>query len=189
MVAYGNRLKPLSSSTIYRYDIRAGSWSQVVPSGADSESFTQIQNRAYGTTVNTQNTGFWLGGYSSSTTDGRGDSAERPQKGLISYNMTTNTWKAISMKYYTPSETQLGGKAEYLAEYGLVVIMGGSAPPADLTRAQGWQDVNYLDFRNVTLYNPETQSWYWQSTTGDYPTPRILFCSSVVPAGNGSYEM
>ena len=63
--------------------------------------------------------------------------------------------------------------------------------PEGLFVAMGGQDVfnNLLSFDSVLIFDPSTQDWYNQTTTGSPPTPRREFCAPGISSTNNTYEM
>lgn len=70
-------------------------------------------------------------------------------------------------------------------EEGVMVMIGGIAP------TNSWDTSGALrSMTNITVFDPETGSWYSQTATGDVPMARKNMCVVGVQSSNEStYEM
>ena len=139
-----------------------------------------------------QGVGYMLGGYDGAVSHSY---LTTPVPGLLTYNMTANTWSNESAKGYSTYGTALNGRMHFLPSYGasgILAIFGGefSLPSSWLEEGN-----NHVPFSNITLYDTENKSWYWQTATGntgpnDIPPPATMFCSAMVSAsGSGTTEI
>ncbi|EEH50475.1 uncharacterized protein PADG_06554 [Paracoccidioides brasiliensis Pb18] len=75
---------------------------------------------------------------------------------------------------------------------GLLIAVGGVIYPVDvlhgLTESQQQENNRTAPgfMRSVPVYDIDTQKWYMQDTTGDYPPQLSHFCSVVAAAQDGS---
>lgn len=103
--------------------------------------------------------------------------------------MTTKSWANETTDAFSDYGTLIGGAAVYIPTFGpngLITVLGGSTwgLEPDQKKPLGW-----LDFNNLTLFDPVTKDWYWQKTTGNAPTSRRNFCTVGAEGTNGTYEM
>lgn len=45
------------------------------------------------------------------------------------------------------------------------------------------------DLETVSIYDPSSEQWFNQTTTGNIPQPREEFCLAGLESNNGTYEM
>ena len=135
------------------------------------------------------NTGFLMGGQAAGP-----NSSGVLVPGLVTYNMTSQTWVNESATPFTAYGTSVGAESLCLPDFGpsgLVMFLGGvtsaASNPYDsfsaLSQSAG------VAFDNITLFDPFSRQWYWQTTTGSRPTPRHEFCASGIAGPQGTYEM
>lgn len=148
-----------------------------------------LQQASAGAAATCYNTGFNLGGQ---TTTQNGTVIFVP--GLLTYNMSSHTWSNESAAPFTTHGTSVGAEAVCLPDFGprgLILFLGGITSVGDnlleslfaLFRSPG------VAFDNLTVYDPFTREWYWQTTTGNRPTPRHEFCAVGVQGPQNTYEM
>lgn len=156
------------------------------------ESQSQIaglQRASAGAAATCYNTGFNLGGH---TIGQNGTDTLVP--GLLTYNMTSQVWANESAAPFAPHGTSIGAEAVCLPTFGsrgLVLFLGGLTSVGDnwldpllpLAQSPG------MAFDNLTVYDPFTRQWSWQTTTGTRPTPRHEFCAVGVQGPQNTYEM
>ncbi|KAH8892223.1 hypothetical protein GQ53DRAFT_823023 [Thozetella sp. PMI_491] len=160
----------------------------------DSDSVAQTQTAGFhrataGAAATCFNTGFQVGGQMT---------GENEKKilvpGLLTYNMTSQLWANDSATAFTSHGTSLGAEAVCLpcfGPHGLVLFIGGVTSVSDdaynaysaLGTSAG------VPFDNITLYDPFAKQWYWQTTTGNRPTPRHEFCAEGVEGPQGTFEI
>lgn len=110
--------------------------------------------------------------------------------GMIMFNMGTKEWTNITGTQ-SPVVTLMAGRAEYLPSFGLqglVMVMGGHAPRADVAPTIGNSRLN--DFAALSFFDPVTLKIYTQTATGDLPVfPRAGFCTAGFQNKQGGHEM
>ena len=129
--------------------------------------------------------GFSLGGIkgslSSQKTSQLSDYIASP--GLQFYNFTSGSWYNNSAIGYTSNGASIWAGSMYVPTWGpagVLVIFGGQA----IHYLFHFKDGDaYLSMSNITLFDPLTQSWHYQMSTGDIPSQRDRFC--VVGASGG----
>lgn len=158
----------------------------------DLESPSQmagLQRASAGAGATCYNTGFNLGGYTTTQ-----DGTDILVPGLLTYNMTSQAWANESAAPFTTHRTSIGAEAVCLPAFGprgLVLFLGGLTSVDDnwldalgpLSQSPG------IAFDNLTVYDPFARQWHWQTTTGNRPTPRHEFCAVEVQGPQNTYEM
>jgi hypothetical protein len=109
--------------------------------------------------------------------------------GLVHYNMSSGAFSNTTATAYHGTGSAQRGQMVHVPAYGargLYAMLGGySALPAiGFTHGYG-----HLSFMNITLYDPATRQWHWQTAEGDVPRPREEFCAAGATSTNGTYEM
>ena len=169
-----------------------GAWSQVSQNG---NSFPSLTRPASAFAASGNGVGYILGG-----TDSikkylfAGDEPWVPVPGIVSYNMTSGAWLNSSAQGFTNTGTAFSGGFQFVPNFGskgLLIAMGGETSAAD-----GWFDVGngLLSFSNISIYDPMTTTWYWQSAAGytgpaDIPGGSSMFCYAGAQSSGSTYEM
>lgn len=164
-----------------------GKWSKELPNNPTLFNAGLIRSED-GAVVSTPSAAFWIGGLA---TPGTHDIAVRqPIPGMVSFNFTTKSWKNETAPAFAPPYgTVYKGSAQYIPKFGpngLVMVLGGTnwaLDPAE-TQPSAW-----MDFQNLTFFDPVTKDWHWQGTTGDAPTSREDFCVVGAEGKDGTYEI
>lgn len=140
------------------------------------------------TTVN--NTMYGIGGVASQWSTPKFGGVDQVIPGMIMFNMDTRGWTNITGTE-SPVTTLMGGRIEYLPSFGpqgLVMVMGGHAPRADVSPTIENSRLN--DFETLTFFDPVTFKKHTQTATGDIPVfPRAGFCTSSFQNKQGGHEM
>lgn len=185
---YGQGADRISRQGIWKFtpdsnNPTSGQWSFEKPSNPGTLSF--IRPSFHGGFVTAGNTGYWLGGYAEANkTEGNTDNPNGETSGLISYNMETKMWKNDSALDLIPAGNARGPGGLWLPKFGpngLVSFIGG--------RTVTNLGDGYQEFSNITFFDPETRKSYFQTTTGDAPSPRKDFCQVVVESPRGGHEV
>ncbi|KAI9791798.1 MAG: hypothetical protein M1833_001322 [Piccolia ochrophora] len=168
-----------------------GSWNE--STDAIDPAFGTITRPSSGLTAFSNESAYYLGGYSNyltseDTKDLRPDDTI-PLPGMIEYNFQTGAWHNNSAAKYSPKGIGAFGRMEYVpnfGEKGLFVMIGGAIDGLKSYYA----DNTPQKFDNITVFDPATQEWYSQATTGDVPDPRYSFCSAgVKPIDANTFEI
>jgi hypothetical protein len=186
---YGVGLNTVTKVGIWKFTADGsggGSWQRQLPQNPDV--FSQLTFSEDGAHATAGDTGFYIGGMASGWTE-PGRAATQPVPGVVSFNMSTNTWTNTSVAPISPFGTVANGVAEFVPTFGangLVLVLGGTtftlkpdSRPPDGVR----------DLRNVTFFDPVSQQWYWQIATGAVPSARQNFCIVSARSQNNTYEM
>ncbi|QIW95224.1 hypothetical protein AMS68_000742 [Peltaster fructicola] len=151
-------------------------WSQLSSAG----NFSQLSRTQEGGYTSGNGLGFALGGYECVATIK--DAADYYTPGLVMYNMSSSLWYNISTGGDYTVGTQ-GARTQLVTNFGtdgvgiLVVLAGFTQQEAGIG----------LD--RVNMFDPVTQQWRIQRTTGSIPQPNRNPCLVGVPGDNGTYEL
>ncbi|TDZ39912.1 Glycosyltransferase sdnJ [Colletotrichum trifolii] len=162
----------------------------VTETSANPAFYSELRRTEEGAYVSTPDAGFVFGGIATGWTNA--NPASQPVPGVLSYNMTTTMWTnetTPGFSGFSKHATMVGGGAVYIPTFGdngLTVVMGGSTWTLQPSQSSpdGW-----MDFGNLTFYDPISKDWYWQQTTGTAPTARRGFCYVGAEGKNGTYEI
>ena len=117
-----------------------------------------------------------------STVNLRGDVAI---PGLVHFNMTTKTFSNSTASGYSFNGTAEKGAMHHVPSFGpdgLFIVMGGD----------GFWHSDYKSLQNlqtVSVFDPSSNQWFNQTTTGNVPQPRKGFCLAGIDSNNGTHEM
>ena len=165
-----------------------GSWSQVLE--ATNPTFDNVTRPFQGSAAFAGDAAYVLGGVSTSQTSPElaGIPYQVPLPGLVTYNMTTREFTNSSATEYYETGSAQRGQMIHVPTYGrkgLFMVMGGDSSPLEKYVAGN----GLRDFRNITIFDPDTKSWYYQIAGGDIPKQRIEFCLAGTNSTNGTFEM
>ncbi|KAI5918600.1 hypothetical protein F4810DRAFT_566507 [Camillea tinctor] len=164
-----------------------GTWSQVTQQ--DYLDFSKLVRSTGAAFTQSRDRGYALGGEATSTTDSsiQKQTPGYALPGLVSYDFRTGQWSNSSSASYGGYGTSLNGRAEYVpyGSNGLLLFLGGAETPIDATN----ETIVQVNWNTVTLFDPTTQSWYQQSTTGSRPPTMEGACSVGVQGPNDTYEI
>jgi hypothetical protein len=167
---------------------RSGSWTEVLY--AKHSAFAALTRPVSGLSAYGGDSAFVLGGYSSGQDKTKAATAGTPLPGLVHYNMTSRQFANMSATQYHGTGTAQRGVMVHVPVYGgskhgLFVMLGGySSAVTVFTPGHG-----HVSLANITLYDPATRRWHWQTAQGDMPRPRDEFCAAGARSTNGTYEM
>ncbi|KAL9088602.1 MAG: hypothetical protein Q9165_006122 [Trypethelium subeluteriae] len=136
-------------------------------------------------------TGYVLGGCATSDTSPGTADLQSPValNGMLAFDMSSQKLSNISATGYNGNGTVEFARMEYLAPFGpqgLLFVLGGDQPP-DIDGTSGEDD--FVPFNTVSVYEPSSNKWYQQTTTGNIPEPRKEFCTAGVASTNETYEI
>ncbi|KAH8885365.1 hypothetical protein GQ53DRAFT_829081 [Thozetella sp. PMI_491] len=153
--------------------------------------FQRAQRGSFATCFNT---GFYLGGLKVDI-----DPVTKARKrllvpGLLTHNLTSQTWANESATAFATFGTSYGGEAVCVPPFGpngLVLFLGGvTSKGLDFLDAdKSLADSAGVDFDNLTFYDPFKKEWHSQEATGNRPSPRQGFCAVGVQGPNTTYEI
>ena len=168
-----------------------GIWS---PSNPNSASLSSVTRPASGLAASGNGVGYILGGFDSWHNPHALDGGFTPLPGMLSYNMTSGAWANSSSLDYSDEGTALVGAMQFVPYYGsngLLISLG-----CESTGLGAWSNTGQglRSFANISIYDPTSRSWYWQTATGftgdaDIPPPSNMFCQVGAQSDNSTYEM
>jgi hypothetical protein len=98
------------------------------------------------------------------------------------YNFTSQEWFNFSSSSYSYYGLATNGMAHFVPSFGphgLFMTFGGSSTT----------DQQLVPMETVSMFDPETQQWRSQATTGDIPGERENACVVGVEGDDGTYEV
>jgi hypothetical protein len=114
-----------------------------------------------------------------------------PVQGLLTYDFATSAWNNASSGGASPNGYSVQSEAVFMPNFGnagLLAILGGDSPYNQTYYYE--EGVSLVDLSNITIYDPDSGTWYHQTATGSVPPPRSEFCAvGSAPPDNGTYEM
>ena len=111
-----------------------------------------------------------------------------PLDGLLTFDMNSQKLSNISATGYNGNGTVEFAKMEYVPTFGpkgVFILLGGDQPDFEGPTATDY----YVPFTNVAIYEPSSNRWYQQPTSGRIPEPRKEFCTAGVASTNETYEI
>ncbi|MCJ1471176.1 hypothetical protein MMC07_009824 [Pseudocyphellaria aurata] len=163
----------------------SGSWDKVIDSNSpvwDSLTRPCQPMMAFGS-----GSAYSLGGSENSRTTPATANLNQsiPVPGLVQFNLTTKKFSNSTAGGYSFNGTAEKGAMHYVPSFGpdgLFVVMGGDDfwhPDAE----------NLTDLGTISIYDPSSQRWFNQTTTGNVPQSRKEFCVAGIESNNGTYEI
>lgn len=128
-----------------------------------------------------------LGGFESSQTALAAANLDQniPVPGLVQFDMSTKKFSNSTAGGYSYNGTAEKGAMHYVPSFGpkgLFVVLGGD----DFWHPDAEQ---LTDLETISIYDPSSERWFNQTTTGNIPQPRKEFCLAGIPSNNATYEM
>lgn len=163
----------------------SGSWNEVIDSNSsvwDSVTRPCQSMMAFG-----PGSAYVLGGFESSQTALAAANLDRniPVPGLVQFDMSTKKFSNSTARGYSFNGTAEKGAMHHVPSFGpngLFVVMGGDDfwhPTAE----------TLTDLETISIYDPSSERWFNQTTTGNIPQPRKEFCLAGIESNNATYEM
>ena len=101
--------------------------------------------------------------------------------GEVRFNMLDQTFSNYTTENgLNSTKGRAQGAMEFIPAFGpegIFVTMGG------------YDSNTCVDFDSVLVFDPSTQMWYNQTTTGSSPSPRVAFCTAAISSTSNTYEM
>ncbi|KAK6389168.1 hypothetical protein LTR65_006930 [Meristemomyces frigidus] len=114
-----------------------------------------------------------------------------PVPGLVVFNMSTNSWSNISASGdsgYSTYGTAFLGSAQFAPSFGsqgVVLFVGGQTSDRESAAITSPK----RPFSQIGIFDPSSQTFHTQTTSGDTPAYREHFCSVGAQGDNGTYEI
>jgi hypothetical protein len=154
----------------------SGQWSQVaIP---PSSNFTNLIRTTDGAYATGNGLGFALGGHVDQWTMA---GVETPYNvsGMVIYNSSSLEWYNVSSSGYSYENGISVGAGLFVPSFGpegLMFVFGGIAGGT------------YATFDYAYMFEPVSQQWKWQQTSGAIPNAVTRPCVVGANSGNGTYE-
>ncbi|MCJ1463896.1 hypothetical protein MMC07_002505 [Pseudocyphellaria aurata] len=163
----------------------SGSWNKEI--GSDSSVWDTLTRPSQSMMAFGSGSAYALGGYGNSQTALAANNSQNDiaVPGLVQFNLTTKKFSNSTAGGYSFNGTAEKGAMHYVPSFGpdgLFVVMGGD---------DVWHS-NYTsltDLTTVSIYDPSSQQWFNQTTTGNIPQPRKEFCLAGIESNNSTYEI
>ena len=107
--------------------------------------------------------------------------------GMVQFNMADRSFANISIPCCNATDGIKKGAVHYVPSFGPKGVMLAMGGQNDAHRTDGFASL--IDFTVVSVFDPVSQQWWNQTTTGIPPSPRINFCAAGIPSTNDTYEM
>ena len=183
--SFGNDLglPPLSLRTFRPDGTGSGAWNEIIDAG--SSVWSQLTRPGQPLMGFGASNAWVLGGFAS---EGVGpDSPENLIPGMTQFDMTSRSFDNSSVKCCNATGSIYKGALQHVPPFGptgMFIAMGGRN---GMTNNGG--DAGLIDFGTVSVFDPTTQQWWNQTTTGSKPSPRVEFCTAGINSTSGTYEM
>ncbi|KAK1826385.1 hypothetical protein QBC39DRAFT_364592 [Podospora conica] len=180
----------LTTPALYKFTVDGnggGSWG--IESPQNPNLFSGLLPAEVVALATVNNTMYGIGGVASAWST-PSLTVDQVVPGMITFNMDTKEW-TNETGTKSPIATLTAGRAQYLPSFGpqgLIIVMGGHAPRADLPPTIGNSRLN--EFDTLTFFDPVTRQTYSQTATGDIPPfPRAGFCTAEFQNKQGGHEI
>jgi hypothetical protein len=112
-------------------------------------------------------------------------------EGLVTYDFASSEWTNTSSLGGSQTGYSVQSQALSMPDFGkagLLAILGGESPTNQSYLYE--EGAALVDMSNITIYDVESETWYYQTATGSVPPPRSEFCAvGSAPTDNSTYEM
>ncbi|MCJ1327770.1 hypothetical protein MMC10_004445 [Thelotrema lepadinum] len=180
---------PVQEVPVDLWQFNTQTWNQV----QGQKGLPQVRP-AGGSSASSVGSGYILGGFQGNDFDSQGDLW--PMPGLVSYNMTSNSWSNSSSAAISEFGTVINGGLHFVPNFGpegiLIAVGGESTGAIDSPWIEDGQRL--APFTNISIYDVITDTWYWQTATGatgpdEIPPNGTMFCMTGVQSSQGTYEI
>lgn len=164
-----------------------GTWEQILPQA--SSNFSNLVRITHGYYASGNGLGFALGGFETVWTmqyaEDRTNVDIGPTPGLIMFNSSASDqpWRNISSTSANyPAGIAMSGAAHFVPDFGpegLLFVIGGYIDAGGA----------FAQTSQVTIFEPISQQWTTQVTTGKQPEPLQSQCLVGAKGDNGTYEV
>jgi hypothetical protein len=112
-------------------------------------------------------------------------------EGLVTYDFASSAWKNTSSPGGSATGYSVQSQGLSMPDFGragLLAFLGGESPTNQSYQYEVGSDL--VDMSNITIYDVESGTWFYQTATGSVPPPRSEFCAvGSAPTDNRTYEM
>ncbi|QIX01373.1 hypothetical protein AMS68_006890 [Peltaster fructicola] len=165
---------PPSQLWSYALNSQSSRWTN-----ATTPDVVKLKRIQSGTYASGGGLGFALGGWQSYDTDQSVGLGDHYVGGMVVFNSTSQTFTNVSsFGDYTYSSSGAGHFVSSYGPAGIFMPFGGASMTGSVLP---------LDY--ITMYEPTTQTWKRQRTTGDIPAPVQNACVAGASGDNGTYEI
>ena len=178
------RTPPANGLWQFRPSGASGSWESIgVPASSNFSLLGRVDSGYY---ASGNGLGLALeGSQSATTTFGMANIYDFiPVPGLVMFNSTSSSqkWYNLSSTGYTGSGVALSGAAHFVPTFGtdgLLLVLGGCIGSVDALASMD----------SITIFDPQSQEWSVQTTSGDKPAPLQNPCVVGLQGDNNTYEV
>jgi hypothetical protein len=179
-------LPSLSLWTFTPDNIGSGSWTELL--GTDDAAWNSLVRPYSGLMAVGKDSAYILGGLTVPNATVNSYLDGTPISGIVSFNMSTSTFKNSSADGYSLNGTAELGVLHYVPSFGpdgVFVAMGGDASAL----GQYTPGHSLRSFGNLVVFDPASGTFYNQTATGNLPESRVQFCTAGVASSNDTYEI
>lgn len=94
---------------------------------------------------------------------------------MVELDFGSSQWSnIITAGQYSSSGMSTHGAAQFVPSFGkagILVLLGGNAPLSSFDTENELRPMS-----NITIYDPSSRLWHWQTATGDVPVSRSDMC-------------
>ncbi|KAJ0114157.1 hypothetical protein J7T55_007991 [Diaporthe amygdali] len=159
-------------------DGTTGTWTNL---NDTTDEYFMTQPRHFAGPVTSGNgAGFFLGGKMLD------NGTKVPVSGLLKYNFATKVATNSTVVGISTSGYLQLGRMQYVPNFGpagVIIAAGGHQ------LQNGPSEKYLLSFTSVQVFDPATDTWYEQTTTGDIPNGRKEYCMTGAASSNNTYEI
>ena len=168
------------------WQFSGNSWTQI----QNDNGFQSLQRPANGLAAHSDSKAWMLGGQAILA----GQTDRTPLPGIVSFDMKSGAWTNSTAWGVPNGGRTMSGVMQYVPNFGaegLLIAIGGETwgPSTWIDEGSGMLSMN-----NITVYDPSSEQWYWQNTTGlngdsDMPYTSSMPCAVGVQSSDSSFEM
>ena len=171
----------------------SGEWTQVLITPATI--FSSLSRTIAGTYGSGGSLGFAIGGHENGFTDGTwraGGIATYNTPDMVVYNMSSQEWYNVSTKAISSYKTAVYGAAQFVPSFspaGLLFTLGGESTSGSIITWPNALPHQLFPMNNLSIYEPLSQTWLSQTTSGDIPPGVLSPCVVGLEGDEDTYEV
>ena len=165
----------------------SGQWSQISISPASN--FSSLVRTIASSNSFSGELGFAMGGLQRGRTD---DQVTAGVPGMTIFNMSSTEWYNVSTAVVTSDSTTVFGSAQYVPYFGpsgLFITLGGLATDVGFVTDDEESTSSWFPLNNISMYEPSSQTWRSQMTTGEAPQGLSRTCVVGTEGDDNTYEV